>query len=477
MAEPYLEQHRPFLESLFSTFANELAASRPAHPERFLLERLNARCQPATQSSSFDDVRAMQTKAQEQRKRGEWTAVSWVESVGISSAVAHTLVHDCAGSEVDALQRLGDHSLPELIGVLRNGGLVENVAALLQPALHQLAHAEAVATAHAQSKFAGQVEMSFGGLDAFYGGLEAQIGPPQPKVFEGMEAEHLRGPDAEVEWTTANYGLLTTTVAEWRFVVDAEATVHDEAEELLPDRSRCRQPTPLHVFEKASEARNEVLRRAKQPQLTRDEIIGARLYTGPLFEKYNVVMRGLQSGVPVLRRQLVRLCAVPQTLAAYDAACTVGVADGFPTALAATNTYVTTLHVINSAIVKIGRLTMACKVYRGYSGMALPAAFWTPNEFGVVGGVESAFMSCSTERDVAMTYAASRGGIGIVFEVAQVATTHHTTPRHTTPRHATLRHPTPPHPTPPGDMAWSWSSAAGHGRPRRSHRLALAVPA
>lgn len=278
-----MAQHQPFIENLFSTLADELAQSQPADPEPFLLERLQARHKPAQQP--FSKFEALQKNAQERRKRGEWTAISWVDSVGIGSAVAHALLRDGAGnedSEVNTLRRLGDHSLPELMGVLRNGGLVENIAALLQPALRELAHAEAVTTAQAQCKFAGQIEMAFGGLDAFYGGLEAQIGPPQPKVLEGMESEHLRGPDAEVEWTTSNYGLYTSTAAEWRFVVEAEATATEESEKLLPDRSRRRQPMPLHVFEQAAEARNAALRKAKQPELTRDEIIGARLYTGPV---------------------------------------------------------------------------------------------------------------------------------------------------------------------------------------------------
>ena len=423
---PYVDRHMPQIERLLSELVSDMndvaGSAHPADPEALLREILNARHRPA--AASFDALQAFQRISQEERERGEWTAVAWVDSVGISAAVAHALLPDRTGSDVDALQQLGNRSVAELAGALREGGLVENVAALLHPALQNLARAEAVTTAQAQSKFAGQIEMAFGGLDAFFGGLEAQIGPPQPKVFAGMEAEHLRGPDAQVAWTTANYGLRTTAADEWRFVVCAEATKSEESEEMLPDRSRCRTPTPLAVFERAAEARNEALREAKQPPLTTDEIIGARLYTGPMFEKYNGVMRGLRSGVPFLERQLVRLCALPQTLQTYDAACEAsegaGSGDAFSTALAATNTYVTTLHVINSSIVKIGRLTTACKVYRGYSGMALPASFWKPNEFGVVGGVESAFMSCSKERHVAMAYASSgKGGMGIVFEVSQ----------------------------------------------------------
>ena len=114
-------------------------------------------------------------------------------------------------------------------------------------------------------------------------------------------------------------------------------------------------------------------------------------------------------------------------------------------ALAQCQLFVTTLHGINSAVVKTGKLTKATKVYRGISGKALPAEFWKPNEvrpprphpsldaacrppcpcvprlprqFGVMGGVENGFMSTTTDRSVAAGYAAS-GGVGIVFEVQQ----------------------------------------------------------
>jgi hypothetical protein len=126
--EAYFDELQPILESLLSSLVNDVVDSRPADLELFLLERLHARRQRAA-SSSMSALHTFQ-KAQEQRKRGEWTAVSWVDSVGVASAVAHALLHNHAGSEeskVNALKKLGDHSLPELVGVLRDGGLVENV--------------------------------------------------------------------------------------------------------------------------------------------------------------------------------------------------------------------------------------------------------------------------------------------------------------------------------------------------------------
>ena len=81
------------------------------------------------------------------------------------------------------------------------------------------------------------------------------------------------------------------------------------------------------------------------------------------------------------------------------------------------NKYTTTLHVINSCIVKLGKLMPAQKVYRGIAGGLLPDNFWKRNEFNVRGGVEFAFMSTTTNKEVAMEYAGASGKQGIVFEI------------------------------------------------------------
>ena len=71
------------------------------------------------------------------------------------------------------------------------------------------------------------------------------------------------------------------------------------------------------------------------------------------------------------------------------------------------NMYTTTLHVINSCIVKLSKLTVAAKVYRGISAMVLPKQMKQKDEFSVRGGVEFGFMSCSRERKEALKYATS----------------------------------------------------------------------
>jgi hypothetical protein len=60
--------------------------------------------------------------------------------------------------------------------------------------------------------------MKYGGLSTFFGGLEAKIGAPNPKVREAMEAEHTEALDSKDEFTADNYGITTTPQQEWRFV-------------------------------------------------------------------------------------------------------------------------------------------------------------------------------------------------------------------------------------------------------------------
>eukprot|EP00966_Prymnesium_polylepis_P109680 2538115-Prymnesium_polylepis.1 len=52
------------------------------------------------------------------------------------------------------------------------------------------------------------------------------------------------------------------------------------------------------------------------------------------------------------------------------------------------NAYPTTIHAVNSLIIKISKLTVAQKVYRGFTYAKLPDSIWTRNETGVRCGIE-----------------------------------------------------------------------------------------
>ena len=57
------------------------------------------------------------------------------------------------------------------------------------------------------------------------------------------------------------------------------------------------------------------------------------------------------------------------------------------------NLYATTIHGINSAVIKLSKLQVACPVYRGSTRAVLPAQFWQKDDFGLSGGVEFGFTS------------------------------------------------------------------------------------
>ena len=69
------------------------------------------------------------------------------------------------------------------------------------------------------------------------------------------------------------------------------------------------------------------------------------------------------------------------------------------------NQYTTTIHAINSIIVKLSPLTKITPLYRGWAGASLPEGFFTPDALGFRGGVEYGFSSTTTDRAQAVHYA------------------------------------------------------------------------
>lgn len=115
--------------------------------------------------------------------------------------------------------------------------------------------------------------------------------------------------------------------------------------------------------------------------------------TGPCFEKYNAVLRGLAN--PNVKFFFNK----------YEVLC-----QG--------NAYKNTIHLINSALVKLSRLVQATRLYRGMGGMQLPQTFTEDDEYLLAGGTEFGFMSATTDKNAALAYARMREPC-IVFEIQQ----------------------------------------------------------
>ena len=149
-------------------------------------------------------------------------------------------------------------------------------------------------------------------------------------------------------------------------------------------------------MEEFAEARAEVdthLAAVGVSPIRDDEFIALRLYTGPMFEKYCAVLRGVPPGSAFLTRKFQKLCLG--------------------------NTYPATIYALDDALSKLSKISRAEKVYRGVAGLRRTDEFLTRDEFGVRGGVEFGFLSATTDRSVALAYAASGSSTGVVYEIQQ----------------------------------------------------------
>ena len=85
-----------------------------------------------------------------------------------------------------------------------------------------------------------------------------------------------------------------------------------------------------------------------------------------MFVKYNGVLRGLQSSSDFLKNTMVQLCCPKDVAEQFQGTAKIfEPANGsisFEQAKSSLNLYTTTLHGINSAIIKLGKLTKATKV-------------------------------------------------------------------------------------------------------------------
>ena len=80
----------------------------------------------------------------------------------------------------------------------------------------------------------------------------------------------------------------------------------------------------------------------------------------------------------------------------------------------------TTIHAINSVVVKMSRLTKVAPLYRGWTGATLPAKFFEADAMGVRGGVEYGFSSTTTERVQAEHYALGKASTLLELEMGMV---------------------------------------------------------
>ena len=364
--------------------------AREAHPPREAHGDGGVRRKASLAGTSEGRVTEEGEREAPLRAEHSWSASRWIKAQEVNELIADFIlapIRQCAPSDMAQFTYCKGLTRANLHQLLRTSTGGKSLLDLIEERIFSngmtdLIQARAPGGADLSAKFASEASyfLEYGGVDKYYSGLEVLIGPPAMDPNDAMEREFCEGPDATEPFTTSN-GMTTTSKDEYEFVVrPVEGKAYPERTELLGRMELRRQALRPEHFKEQLEAKNRELVAGSHPPLIPEEQIAGRLYTGPIYEKLNLVLRA-KGGNAFFIRRCEELCRG--------------------------NQYATTIHAVASCVLKLSKLTTATKVYRGLKGAALPASFFEPNAEGVCGGVEFGFMSTSRAKAEALAYATS----------------------------------------------------------------------
>lgn len=218
------------------------------------------------------------------------------------------------------------------------------------------------------------VRGKFAADELFAAGIDGIVGPLDVQYIRAMYNEHCLNAEASKQFTAWNAGheIKTTPEREWLFVVGRDGLDKSswtfDVERAEPVVEEGMMVEGRNAEKLAALLRSPEVERSK---VTVAEVVALRLYTGPMYVKYNAVLRGMA------------------------------------VATAGGTIYSSTVHLICSGLHKLSRvseLPKDMKLYRGNGGMALPSSFLEPDASGCAGGTEPAIMSATPDRSVALGY-------------------------------------------------------------------------
>ena len=218
------------------------------------------------------------------------------------------------------------------------------------------------------------VRGKFAADELFAAGIDGIVGPLDVQYIRAMYNEHTLDAEASKQFTAWNAGheIKTTPEREWLFVVGRDGLDKSswtfDVERAEPVVEEGMMVEGRNAEKLAALLRSPEVERSK---VTVAEVVALRLYTGPMYVKYNAVLRGMA------------------------------------VATAGGTIYSSTVHLICSGLHKLSRvseLPKDMKLYRGNGGMALPSSFLEPDASGCAGGTEPAIMSATPDRSVALGY-------------------------------------------------------------------------
>jgi len=266
-----------------------------------------------------------------------WSMAALLSTAGLHDAIADALTSGKPSEqdELTYMRGLDETTVRRLVCGESALPLHAALATKVWTAVAELSKSEAATGIELHDKFRQEgagFTLAYGGLSTFFGGLERLAGAPDPKLEKALRAEHCERDDSGVEFLTSNYEMTTTSRIEWWFVADPDHGLSElgipaypvEKSGTLP-AEHMRKPLPQRALRPRLRAANKQLAALEEPPMVEEELLASRLYTGPCFVKYNAVLRAFTK-VPMLQQAFDTLCKG--------------------------NLYTTTLHCINSTVVK-----------------------------------------------------------------------------------------------------------------------------
>jgi hypothetical protein len=165
---------------------------------------------------------------------------------------------------------------------LHKGGVLDLLAKTILPALQSLANEQPATGAELHNKFTADgtcFTFRYGDLSTYFGGLEAKIGAPTPRIHEAMVREHTSEADSQHEFVTGNYDVRTTPKIEWCFVASPATRSEWPTEGTLVGTApeKMRRPLQLSELETRRTAFNARLFALGEPELMQEEVVAGRL--------------------------------------------------------------------------------------------------------------------------------------------------------------------------------------------------------
>ena len=261
------------------------APSRAAGADDLAQERDDAR-----EGGHSDAPPPPETSAEPGATRSaSWSAAGWLASLSLHGPVLAAIAPPAG---VDAFEYFRTSLTREQLEAQLRSAELAGMTETVWAAIEELRERKAATGAALSAKFAqdneASFEMNFGSLDTFFGGLEGLIGTPtmiDASLLKAMAAEHCGKGDCDMPFNTSNGMEDVTSKEEWEFVVEPDAgKEYKERGGGFREEHRewCRRAILLSVYEEKMEEVNAMLLSKKHTPMVKEELVGGRLYTGPV---------------------------------------------------------------------------------------------------------------------------------------------------------------------------------------------------